>query len=357
MKRVLISATLVMFLSFGVLACGDSESVNADDAAETDASVAIQVDNETITKKQLKERVDLKIQPMLQRFGVKSTDQLPPQVQGLRDQVKRQVVQQSVTQLVLLSHAKQSDVEVTDQELQERWDKLLQRFPSEKQFHTQLEKLGKSPEEFRGELRSGLLMQKFIKQEIGQVEVTDQEIQKHFEQNKEQYQQSERVRARHILFKEEGEADAEAEAKEVKKQLESGANFSEMARKHSDGPSAKRGGSLGTFGRGEMVPAFEKVAFGLEPGVISDPVKTQFGYHLIQVEEKMDSKPATLENSREKVAQQLRQQKRQQKMQKLVQRLREQSEITQNIELPAPPKPQVPNKQGTVGQQAVPPTE
>ena len=91
---------------------------------------------------------------------------------------------------------------------------------------------------------------------------------------------AEQVRARHILVK--SEADALAVIAEIK----GGADFAAVAKKRSIGPSAKDGGELGLFGRGQMVPAFEKAAFALGVGEISEPVKTRFGWHVIKVEDK-----------------------------------------------------------------------
>lgn len=88
------------------------------------------------------------------------------------------------------------------------------------------------------------------------------------------------VRARHILVK------TEQEAKDLAKQLKGGADFNELAKKSSDGPSAQTGGDLGYFSRGQMVKPFEDAAFTLQPGQISDPIQTEFGWHVIKVEDK-----------------------------------------------------------------------
>ncbi len=88
------------------------------------------------------------------------------------------------------------------------------------------------------------------------------------------------VRARHILVK------TEAEAKDLLKQIKGGADFTELAKKSSDGPSAQTGGDLGYFSRGQMVKPFEDIAFTLKPGQVSDPVQTEFGWHVIKVEDK-----------------------------------------------------------------------
>jgi peptidyl-prolyl cis-trans isomerase C len=91
-----------------------------------------------------------------------------------------------------------------------------------------------------------------------------------------------RAEARHILVK------TEAEAQDLKKQIEGGTDFAALAQKHSMCPSGKGGGSLGEFGKGDMVPEFDAVVFGdLPVGQVSEPVQTQFGYHLLEVQKRM----------------------------------------------------------------------
>jgi peptidyl-prolyl cis-trans isomerase C len=86
-----------------------------------------------------------------------------------------------------------------------------------------------------------------------------------------------RAKARHILV------STKEQCEELKKQIEAGSDFAEMAKKHSSCPSSKQGGNLGEFGPGEMVPEFDKVVFSAEIGKVQGPIKTQFGYHLVEV--------------------------------------------------------------------------
>tara|TARA_R110001599_G_scaffold66694_4_gene188620 strand:+ start:17883 stop:18701 length:819 start_codon:yes stop_codon:yes gene_type:complete len=104
------------------------------------------------------------------------------------------------------------------------------------------------------------------------------------------------IHARHILLK------TEAEAVDVIKALDGGADFAELAKEKSTGPSGPRGGELGYFGKGQMVPEFETAAFAMDAGSYSSaPVKTQFGYHVIKVEERRQAKPKTFEESLEEL--------------------------------------------------------
>lgn len=123
--------------------------------------------------------------------------------------------------------------------------------------------------------------------------VTDQEIAQYYQGHQKDYQVPDEVKVRHILIQVPPDADAKTDAaakqkaEDILKQLKAGANFAELAKKYSDDPGSKaQGGELGMIQRGVTVPAFENVAFSLKPGQLSDVVKTQFGYHIMQVEAK-----------------------------------------------------------------------
>jgi peptidyl-prolyl cis-trans isomerase D len=140
---------------------------------------------------------------------------------------------------------------------------------------------------------------------VALVEVTDEQLTQYYEQHKEEFRREEQVRARHILFKLAQQAGAEEEARvrsaaeTTLQRIQAGEDFAALAGQLSEDPvSAQQGGDLGLFKRGEMVKAFEEVAFGLQPGIVSDPVRTDFGYHLIKVEERQEAGYEPLETVR-----------------------------------------------------------
>ncbi|MBI5018161.1 MAG: SurA N-terminal domain-containing protein [Deltaproteobacteria bacterium] len=151
---------------------------------------------------------------------------------------------------------------------------------------------------------------------LASVSVSDQEISQEFAARSEQFAEKEAVRARHILLKVEPGAKPEDEAK-VKKRAEAvlkearaTKDFGALARKYSEDPGSKdKGGELGLFGRGQMVPEFEKAAFALKPGQVSDLVKTSFGYHIIEVEEHRAGGEKTLEQVRPQIEADLKKRK------------------------------------------------
>ncbi|MHC6181386.1 peptidylprolyl isomerase [Clostridium sp. JNZ X4-2] len=125
-----------------------------------------------------------------------------------------------------------------------------------------------------------ILTQEAVAKIMEDVKVTDDEVKDYYKANRSMYKNPESITAKHILV------DSIEKANEVLEEIKNGLSFEDAAKKYSSCPSKAQGGSLGKFTRGQMVPEFENTAFQLEIGIISEPVKTQFGYHLIKVEEK-----------------------------------------------------------------------
>lgn len=153
------------------------------------------------------------------------------------------------------------------------------------------------------EARRGLLQRYAIQKLLGSIQATTEEMTAFYEQNKEHFSSSESVSARHILV------DNEDLAKSIKTEIENGLDFSEAAKKYSTCPSKENGGDLGTFEKGRMVPEFEKAAFELEIGQMSDLVKTQFGYHLIVVDAKLPQGTKTIDEVQSQLRQMVSEQK------------------------------------------------
>ncbi|HLZ04789.1 MAG TPA: peptidylprolyl isomerase [Bradyrhizobium sp.] len=129
----------------------------------------------------------------------------------------------------------------------------------------------------------------------GKAATTDEAMKKVYDEASKQIAGEEEVHARHILV------ETEEEAKEIKAELDKGADFAELAKKKSKDPGASDGGDLGFFTKEQMVPEFSKVAFELKPGQISDPVKSQFGWHIIKVEEKRNRKPPAFDQVKSQI--------------------------------------------------------
>jgi peptidyl-prolyl cis-trans isomerase C len=135
-----------------------------------------------------------------------------------------------------------------------------------------------------------LILEQYLVSRVVEKSLTDEALKKRYEKMLEETKGEEEVHARHILLAN------EEEAKAVIAQLQKGADFAELAKEKSTGPSAAQGGDLGYFGKGEMVPAFAEAAFALKPGAFTEePVQTQFGWHVIKVEDRRKKEPPTFE--------------------------------------------------------------
>src|SRR5260221_3373638 len=144
--------------------------------------------------------------------------------------------------------------------------------------------------------RNRLLMDSLLASE-GKAATTDEAMKKVYEEASKQITGEQEVHARHILV------ESEDEAKAIKAELDKGGDFAELAKKKSKDPGASDGGDLGFFTKDQMVPEFSAVAFALEPGKISDPVKSQFGWHIIKVEEKRNRKAPDFEQVKSQIEQ------------------------------------------------------
>jgi len=165
------------------------------------------------------------------------------------------------------------------------------------------------------------------------VQITSSDLQNYYDQHRDQYRVPEQVKVSHILIKtplpgpdgkvdEKGVAEAQRRAEDILKQLKGGAKFETLAEKYSEDPgSAKQSGSLGWIGRGQTVPEFEKVAFSLPKGQMSDLVKSSYGFHIIRVDDKQDAHMKTLDEVKSEIEPQLKQQKAQQIAQRDAQNL------------------------------------
>jgi foldase protein PrsA len=190
--------------------------------------------------------------------------------------LKVRAVQFLVQRYEFRQEAENLGVKVTDAEVTKRLDELKKTNfgGSDEKLQAELKKLGLTEEQAREELEVQLLQEKISKKVTGSIKVPEAEIEKYYTDNEEQFTKPREVR--HILVKSKQKAD------ELYKELKGGASFAALAKKFSqDTASAKQGGKL-TVSKGQTVPPFDKIAFSIDEGEISKPIKTQFGWHIIE---------------------------------------------------------------------------
>lgn len=167
------------------------------------------------------------------------------------EQGKKQLLDQMISFELIFNYAKESNLE------------------DDEEFKRQLEIMKKD-----------LLIQAGVKKILDTITITTDEVKNFYENNQEMFKAEETVSAKHILV------DNEEKANEVVEKINGGMSFEEAAKEFSSCPSSAQGGNLGSFGKGRMVPEFEQAAFQLAIGEVSKPVETQFGYHIIKVEDR-----------------------------------------------------------------------
>lgn len=156
---------------------------------------------------------------------------------------------------------------------------------------------------------------------IGEETVTEEEIETFYNDYKDNFQRPEMVNAGHILI------DSEEKAKEILEEIKNGLSFEDAAVKYSSCPSKEQGGNLGEFGRGQMVPEFENAAFEMEEGAISEPIKSEFGYHIIKLNEKLPEAASSMEEVEEEIKNQIVRMKQQDKYMHKVDELTKKYEV------------------------------
>ncbi len=148
-------------------------------------------------------------------------------------------------------------------------------------------------------VKEGLVKQYALNTLLAKVNATEEELVDFYNQNKEKFQKPESAVASHILV------ETEEKANEIIKEINEGLAFEEAAKKYSSCPSKEQGGNLGEFSRGQMVPEFEEATFSMETETISNPVKTQFGYHIIKLIAKNEEALSTFDEVKDQLTQQV----------------------------------------------------
>ena len=222
----------------------------------------------------------------------------------------RKRVNDMIAAKLLLKLAEADGYKPDPAKAEEEFKKITAQMPPEQLAET-LAKQGMTAEAIKGRIAIGLAIQKWIEDKVATtVKVSDEDAEKYYNENPDRFKKPETVRASHILVKfdeidpekakgmtdeqkkkasDELKQQALKKAQEILARLKKGEDFAKLAGENSSCPSKENGGDLGVFTRGQMTPAFEKSAFALKPGEMSDVVETEFGFHIIKTTEINDA--------------------------------------------------------------------
>jgi parvulin-like peptidyl-prolyl isomerase len=269
-------AVLAAF-TLALTACGSGSDV-------PDGVVAV-VDGTELTRKQLDELVE-QAKNTYEAQGSEFPRVGTPEYQNVQKQYVAFLVQRAQFE----HEAEERDLKITEKDIDKEVDKFVDsRFQGKRtEFEKALKEQGFTEKAFRDTIRTSVLSQKLFDAVTKEVEAPDAEITAYYQQNQQQYSRAESRDVRHILIAEKTADDkvdyaaSKTKADQVRAELVSGGDFAALAKEHSQDPSSANTGGKYTAERGRSVPEFDKMAFELKLGVISEPVKTTFGYHLIE---------------------------------------------------------------------------
>src|SRR5699024_4897759 len=271
MKKKLLIAMLASTMVLG--ACGNQANdkntdtkveEKASDVKELDKGTVAIVNGDKISKDSYKEEMSF--------YGA---------MLASRQNLKNSIVQMMVQDKLIADDMKANKLEVSDKDVNESFLNSVKQFGGQEQFDKMLDDYNMDVEKFKETVKKDLMYQKHKEWFEKEHPVTDEEIKQYYEDNKDQFAKRD---ASHILV------DNEKTAKEIKEKLDKGEDFAALAKEYSkDTANADNGGNLGEFSKGQMVKEFEDAAFALKEGEISEPIKTQFGYHIIKINKVSDS--------------------------------------------------------------------
>lgn len=274
-------------------------------------------------------KIDL--ERIIKNMELSANQPIPP---DRRDEIMRRALDQLVTYTVLSQEMRARKVAVTDAEIEGNLKQMQAQFPNEQEFKKALETRGMTVERLRADARVDMSINKMMEAELASTAApTDAQVREFYDKNPDKFEQEEALRASHILIRVDEKADeaakkkARAQADEVLKQLKGGADFAELAKKHSADGSAAQGGDLGFFPKGQMVPAFDQAAWALKPGEMSDIVTTQFGHHIIKAAERRAGSTVPFEQVSARITEYLTQQQKQGRAQAFIDLLKQKAKI------------------------------
>ena len=213
---------------------------------------------------------------------------------ALINRLQKKALSKVVDHELLYQESRKLTVKNLDEKVAEKLKKMKRKYQTDERFENHLKKNGQTIEGLTASIREGIYVEEYLKQQgIADPDIPDKNIREFYDGNPKSYFRKESIKVSHILIKlDENPGPEEKEkafkkAQEIRKEIVAGADFAEMAKKHSECNSASGGGSLRYLNKGYMPEEFDKVAFTLEKGKVSDVVETKFGYHIILVTDKI----------------------------------------------------------------------
>lgn len=321
-----------MWLCLGLGALGACQPTCQKDQALKESATNIKAEEAAASVNGLyisKQELDVLHERAVEKF--KRTNR--PVSAELERDMRGSILRKMIDDEIVHQKVKAEGVNVDRFERVKAFEDYVERMGGQKVFKIFLERQGLTEEQVQKTVLADVQRDKLIEKLAGLDEPSMTEMKSHYEANKRLYTMPEMVHARHILLKlSANDPQEKAElvlkkAHEIVKEAQGSVSFESLVTKYSEGPSVKTGGDLGFFSRGKMVKAFEDAAFNAPLKKAVGPVKTEYGYHIIYVEEKSPERTATFEEVRDRVADFVKRHKRARKSEEILSQLRKKAKV------------------------------
>ena len=287
MKRKIISISASLMLILSLTGCSGTKN---DDSVAT-------VNDSSIGVSKYIQALKLNKSAIESMYGTSIWDSEVEKGKKYSDFFKDTVLEQMINTEVIYQQAKKDNLLPSEEEVNKQFKEFQKEVKDDKIYKQNMKKLGITDEDIKKEQEIGIAIKNYKDNFFKNAEISNEEMKKYYDDNKNEFYKDE-VKASHILIKtidennnelsDKNKEEAKKKAEDILKKIKSGEEFAKLAKEYSEDGTASQGGDLGFFTKGEMVPEFEKAAWELKPGEVSDLVKTQYGYHIIKVTDKVD---------------------------------------------------------------------
>lgn len=267
-KKILIILALIVLATFTLAGC---------DKATKDA--VAKVNGDVISKTEFDKNFDMYKKVYEKQYGEDIMSKDAGNGMTFEEVIKEQVLEKLILEKIILDYAEKNEIAVTEEEVNEQVNNYKEVLESKEKYKEFLTENNMTEEYFKEGIKKEMIIDKYRVNYIEGLKIDEKEAKKHFEENKDNYI---KVRASHILV------ETEEKAKEVLEKINNGEDFHALAGKESiDTATSVKGGDLGYLVKG-MIPEFDDTIFSLEPGEVSDVIASDYGYHIIKIEERLE---------------------------------------------------------------------
>jgi len=295
--------------------------------AEVVDKVVAVVNDDVITQREL----DIELAPILGQYIAAYQDQ---ELAQMMEEARHEVLYQMIEERLLVEEAKQKEIEVSEGEVDGKLARIRKNFATDQEFMDALAKEGLTLRDLRQKFREQIMVAKLVDREVrARINISPQDVSSYYQLHFAEFREPEKVRVKNILIRVEGDNEeywtrARSQAEGLSNRLKEGSRFEDLAREYSQGSDADTGGDMGLIERGQMLAEIDEVIFDLKAGEVSEPVRTNLGYHVFKVEEKLAARQKEFSEAQDEIKEILFKERFESRYKEWVEKLKENAYIS-----------------------------